>query len=375
MKFVISSTDLLNHLQSLVKVINAKNTLPALDNFLFNLEGTDLTITASDLDTTLITVVELETAEGSGSIGVDARRLLSTIKEFNEPLTFNIDTDTFSVDIISEKGKYSLVGIDGAEYPEIPKLAKSGSVAVNLTAEAFVSSINNTLFAVSDDDIRPIMTGIFFGFTDERMVVAASDSHKLVRYKRFDVKSEKEASFILPRKPAGLLKNLLPKDETAVEILIDKKNAQIRFSTITLICRLIEGTYPNFEGIIPINQPYKLHVDRNTLQSVLKRVSLYANPAVQLIRLDIAATETNVSAQDLDFSISAHERINCTYEGEDMAIGFKAVFLLEVLANLSGHETLIELSEPSRAILLSPLNKENENEDVLMLLMPITIEA
>jgi DNA polymerase-3 subunit beta len=375
MKFVISSTDLLNHLQSLVKVINSKNTLPALDNFLFSLEGSELTITASDLDTTLITIVELETAEGNGTIGIDARRLLSTIKEFNEPLTLNIDTDTYNVDIISEKGKYSLVGIDGSEYPEIPKLAKTGSTAVNLTAEAFVSSINNTLFAVSDDDIRPIMTGIFYGFNEERMVVAASDSHKLVRYKRMDVKSEKEAGFILPRKPAGLLKNLLPKDETPVEILIDKKNAQIRFSTITLICRLIEGTYPNFEGIIPINQPYKLHVDRHSLQSVLKRVSLYSNPAVQLIRLDIAATEMNVSAQDLDFSISAHERINCTYEGEDMAIGFKSVFLLEVLANLGGQETLIELSEPSRAILLSPLNKENEDEDVLMLLMPITIEA
>ena len=375
MKFVISSTDLLNHLQSLVKVINAKNTLPALDNFLFDLNGNDLTVTASDLDTTLITVIELDNAEGSGVIGIDARRLLSTIKEFHEPLTFNINTENFNIDIISEKGKYSLVGIDGAEYPEIPNLSDASQSTINLSADAFVSSINTTLFATSDDDIRPIMTGIYYGFSPELMVVAASDSHKLVRYKRMDVKTETESSFILPQKPAGLLKSLLPKDETPVEILLNQKNAQIRFSSITLICRLIEGTYPNFEGIIPVNQPHKLHIDKSSMQSVLKRVSLYSNPAVQLIKLDLEAEEMVVSAQDLDFSISAHERINCTYEGEKMAIGFKAIFLLEVLSNIPSHEILVELSEPSRAILLSPMNNENANEDILMLLMPITIEA
>lgn len=375
MKFVIPSTDLLNHLQSLVRVINAKNTLPALDNFLFTLNEKELTITASDLDTTLITVVELETAEGSGSVGIDARRLLSTIREFNEPLTFNIDTENYSIEIISENGKYSLMGIDGDEYPEIPQQTKEDSIAINMTSEAFVSSINSTLFAVSDDEIRPIMTGIYFGFSPEQMVVAASDSHKLVRYKRSDVKSEVETSLILPRKPAGLLKNLLPKDDTQLEILVDNKNVQIRFSTMTLICRTIEGTYPNFEGIIPTDQPFKLSLDRNTLISILKRVSLYANPAVQLIKLNLTATEMNVSAQDLDFSISGHERMSCNYDGEDMAIGFKGVFLLEILSNLSGSEVMIELSEPSRAILLYPMEKEIEEEDVLMLLMPITIEG
>lgn len=375
MKFVISSSDLLNHLQSLVKVINSKSTYPALDNFLLKLKGNELTLTASDLDTTLTTVVELDNAEGEGVIGIDARRLLSTIKEFNEPLTFSIDTESCSVDIISEKGKYSLVGMNGEEYPVIPELTPDNAQSINLTSDALVSSINATLFATSDDEIRPVMTGIYLGFRANEMVAAGSDSHKLVRYKRLDVKTADPATLILPKKPAGLLRSLLPKDETPVEILVDAKNAQMRFATVTLTCRLIEGMYPDFETIIPVELPYKLTIDKANLQSVLRRVSIYSSQSVQLVKLDITSSEVNVSAQDLDFSISANERLNCVYEGDDMSIGFKSTFLIEILQNLTGREINIGLMDPTRSILLSPAENENENEQVVMLLMPISIEG
>lgn len=375
MRFVIPSTDLLNNLQSLMKVIVVKNPLPALETFLFELKGKELTITASDLDTTLITVIGLDTAEGSGMIGIDAKRLLNTIKEFHEPLTFNIDTETLNFDIISEKGKYSLVGISADQYPVVSQQPDIDSITVTMTADVFVTAINNTLFAASYDENRPIMTGIYFGLDTERMVVAASDSHRLVRYMRTDVKSEHKTSLVLPRKPAGLLKTLLPKDDTQIELVISKKNAIIRFSTITLICRLIEGTYPNFEGIIPRNHPYRLSVDKDVFSSILKRVSLYSNKAIQLIKLNMSATELEISAQDIDFSISAHECMNCTYEGNEMAIGLKGSTLLEMLSIMQVQEVKMELAEPSQAALLAPATNENENEDLLMLLMPIKVEA
>jgi len=371
MKFVISSIDLVNQLQSLVRVVKTKNTLPALDNFLFELNEKELTITASDLETTLITVLELENAEGSGSIGIDARRLLNTVKDFNEPLTFNIDLGTLDVDIFSSKGKYRLVGIDSEEYPLVPEIDHENSIT--LTAESLMSAINATLFAAAIEDLRPAMTGIYFKFSDDCMVSAGTDSNKLVKYKRLDVKTQEEKIFILSPKPAALLKSLLPKDQTPVEIYIDNKSAKIKFSTITLVCKLLEGNYPNFESVIPKDLSNKILIDKNAFQSVVRRVSLYANQAVQAIRLDVRKEDIDISAQDLDFSISANESINCTFDGDELCIGFKAISLLEVLTNLTGNEIQIDLSETSRPVVLSPVEKENENEEVIMLLMPITV--
>ncbi|HON18106.1 MAG TPA: DNA polymerase III subunit beta [Salinivirgaceae bacterium] len=370
MKFVISSVDLLNQLQSAGKVIKPKNTLHALDCFLFSLSNKKLTITASDLDTTITVYLDLDIAEGEGKIGIDARRLISTLKEFNEPLTFDINTDNNSVEIISTNGKYSLVGISGDEYPEVPTINEDSEQKITLTAETLLTTISRTIFATSNDINRIIFGGIYFGFEKEKMVAAATDATILVRYRRKDITTDTPSNFILPNKPAGLLKAVLPKDDTSVEIIFDNKIAQIRFSTMTFICRLIEGTFPNFESIIPINPPNKMLVDRTTLQAVLRRVGLYANQSIHLVRFDINNTELVVSAQDNQYSISALERMPCSYEGESMSIGFKSIFLYEILDNLPGDEVLFEISEPSRAVLLLPTKVENENEDILSLIMP-----
>ncbi len=374
MKFVISSNDLLNQLQSLVKVIKSKNTLQALDCFLLSIENRQLTLTASDLDTTISAIVDLDIAEGEGEIGIDARRLLNTVKEFNEPLTFDIDTENLKVDIISSNGKYTLVGINGEEYPTIPRIDEVSSNKIVMPAETLLRAINHTIFAAIDNEARPIMAGVYMGFNSEMMTAAATDTHKLVRYRRKNLSVKQECNFILPNKPASLLKSLLPKDDTSVEIVFDPKNAQIRFSTITFVSRLIEGNYPKFESIIPVNPPFKMIVDRATLQSVLRRVGLYASQSVQLVKFEIAPSELVVSAQDTHFNISAFERIPCSFDGDSMVIGFKSVFLYEILDNLPGEEVLFELSEPSRAVLISPTKSENENEDILSLLMPIYIE-
>lgn len=378
MKFVVSSTDLRDQLASLNKAIKPKNTLPALDNFLFELKDKELIITASDLDTTLRTSIELENTEGSGIVGIDSKKLFNTVKGFNEPLTFNIsiseegDIDNkVNINIISANGKYSLPGIIGDEYPIIPDITNDTSITLN--AETMLKAIDSTIFAAGTDESRPITTGIYFGFTEDYMVVAATDITKLVRYKRFDVKSETLSTFVLPSKPAGILRALLPKDSTPIEIALNSKMAKIKFSTITLICKLIEGTFPNFEAIIPVEKAYTLQIANFEFQKLLDRVDIYSDPATHMVKLDITANEINVSAQDLDFSISARERINCTFDGQDMAIGFKSAFLSETLSNLKKNEIKIELSDPKKAILISPNEQENENEDILMLLMPVEL--
>jgi len=371
MKFVISSNDLVNQLQSLVRVIKSKNTLPALDYFLFELKDKELKITASDLETTLISVIEIENAEGSGVVGLEARKLLETVREFNEPLTFNIDTDTFDVDLTSSKGQFRLVAIDGEEYPEVPEVQNDNPVKLN--AEAMITAINATLFAAAVEELRPVMTGVYFKFTDDSMVVAATDSNKLVKYKRTDVSHAEETIFILPAKPATILKSLLPKDETLVEISINQKVAKIQYSSITLICKLIEGNFPNFESVIPTELPYKVTLDRVAFQSVIRRVSLYTSQSAQAIKLDLTPVEMNVSAQDLDFSIEGKESLNCIWDGEEVSIGFKADVLLEVITNFPFSEINIGMSEPTRPVLITPVEKRNEKEDILMLLMPINV--
>mgnify|MGYP001806130610 CR=1 FL=1 len=376
MKFVVSSTELLSHLASISKVINSKNTLPILDNYLFLLEDNRLTVTASDLESTLITSLELENTNGNGTIAVPAKLMNETLKEFPEqPLTFQIDPDTFAIDIFSQNGKFSIVGQNGEDFPQQPMLNEGVASSINVNHSVLLSGINKTLFATADDELRPVMNGIFIELTTEDMKFVASDAHKLVRYKRFDAKAEKNASFILPKKPAALLKSLLPKEDFDVKLEFDDKNAFFTLSNYKLICRLVEGNYPSYNSVIPQNNPNKLIIDRVEFYNTVRRVSVFSNQASNLVRLKLTENQLVVSAQDIDFAISAVERLSCQYEGEDMEIGFKSTFLQEILSNLSATEVKVELSDPTRAGLLLPAENENEEENVLMLLMPMMINA
>jgi DNA polymerase-3 subunit beta len=376
MKFVVSSTDLLSHLSAISKVISSKSTMPILDNFLFQLTDADLTITASDLESTLITHMELDNTEGEGTIAVPARLLIDTLKEFPEqPLTFQINTDTFGIEIFSDNGKYSIVGQSGEDFPELPEIAEDESTSITVGPKNLLKGIEKTLFATADDELRPVMNGIFVELSPEHMGFVASDAHKLVRYRRSDAASEFESSFILPKKPASLLRNLLPKEEFDVKLEFDNKNAQFTLTNYKLICRLVEGNYPSYNSVIPKNNPNKMIIDRLTFYNTIKRVSVFSNQASNLIKLNINDNQLVVSAQDIDFSISAVERLSCEYDGEEIEIGFKSTFLLEILSNISASDVKMEMSDPSRAGLLLPAEKEEDAEDVLMLLMPMMINA
>lgn len=376
MKFVVSSTELLNHLTAISRVISSKSTLPILDNFLFHLEEQKLTITASDLESTLVTWVELENTEGNGQIAIPAKLLIDTLKEFPEqPLTFQINNDNSAIDIFSENGKFSIVGQNGEEYPELPQINAANATRVDISHDILLNGIHKTLFATADDELRPVMNGILVEIAPEDVTFVASDAHKLVRYKRSDVKAEMESSFILPKKPAALLKNLLPKEDFDVKLEFDEKNAYFKLTNYIIICRLVEGKYPSYNSVIPTNNPNKMQIDRLELYNTLRRVSVFSNQASNLVRLKIAGNQLVVSAQDVDFSISAVERLNCVYEGDEMEIGFKSSFLIEILSNLSSAEVKVELSDPTRAGILLPAENEFEEEDVLMLLMPMMINA
>lgn len=376
MKFVVSSTELLSHLSALSKVISSKSTMPILDNFLFQLTETELTITASDLESTLITSLELDNIEGEGAIAVPAKRVIDSLKEFPEqPLTFHIDSDSYNVEIFSDNGKFSIMGQNAEDFPEQPTLNAEGTSSININHTVLRKGIDKTLFATADDELRPVMNGVYIELSPEYMSFVASDAHKLVRYRRTDAKAEFESSFILPKKPASLLKNLLPREEFDVKVEFDDKNAFIILSNYKLICRLVEGNYPNYNSVIPTNNPNKMTIDRLNFLNTVKRVSVFSNQASNLIKLNINDNQLVVSAQDIDYSISAVERLNCEYEGDEIEIGFKSTFLQEILANISAGDVMVEMSDPTRAGLLLPATAEEEDEDMLMLLMPMMINA
>ncbi|MDM8159512.1 DNA polymerase III subunit beta [Labilibaculum sp. K2S] len=376
MKFVVSSTELLSHLQAISRVISSKNTLPILDNFLFELKNEQLVATASDLESTLITTIPLETSVGEGVIAFPAKILTDTLKEFPEqPLTFDIDLTSLAVKITSENGVFSIVGQNGEDFPKLPVKQETNLVNISVEGSVLLTGINKTLFATADDELRPVMNGIFVELGNNDLTFVASDAHKLVRYKRLDGRSEVESSFILPKKPASLLRNILPKETNPVRVEFDEKNAFFTLSNYKLICRLVEGNYPSYNSVIPKTNPNKLTIDRVELYNTLRRVSVFSNPASNLIKFELKANELVVSAQDIDFSISARERLQCQYEGQDLEIGFKSVFLLEILSNISSSNVMVELSDPTRAGIFLPYDNDNADEDVLMLLMPMMINA
>jgi len=376
MKFVVSSTELLGHLQAISRVISSKNTLPILDNFLFNLSGNDLEITASDLESTLITRMKLENASGDGIIALPARILLDTLREFSvQPLAFDINLDTLAIVITSENGKFNVVGQNGIDFPALPAIRKEKKFTFMINADVMLAGINKTLFATADDELRPVMGGIFIEASTDKITFVASDAHKLVRYQRTDSHADDNASFILPKKPASLLKNILPREEGPVTVEFDDKNAFFNLNDYKVVCRLVEGNYPNYNSVIPKNNPRKVTIDRIEFYNTLKRVSVFSNQASNLVKLQLKGNQATISAQDIDFSISAYEKIKCEYEGDDMEIGFKSVFLLEILANISSQDVMIELADPTRAGLFLPAQSDNESEDLLMLLMPMMINA
>jgi DNA polymerase-3 subunit beta len=376
MKFVVSSSELLGHLQAISRVISSKNTLPILDNFLFRLTGNDLEITASDLESTLITRMKLENTEGDGLIALPARILLDTLKEFSvQPLTFDINADTMAVVISSENGKFNVIGQNGIDFPALPAIKSEKKFEFSINADVLLSGISRTLFATADDELRPVMGGIFVEASTDKITFVASDAHKLVRYQRTDAHADDVASFILPKKPASLLKNILPREEGAVTVEFDDKNAFFNLSDYRVVCRLVEGNYPNYNSVIPKNNPRKITVDRVEFYNTLKRVSVFSNQASNLVKLQLKGNQIMVSAQDIDFSISAYERIKCLYEGEEIEIGFKSVFLLEILSNITSQDVMIELADPTRAGLFLPAVTDNDSEDLLMLLMPMMINA
>jgi DNA polymerase-3 subunit beta len=376
MKFVVSSTELLGHLQAISRVISSKNTLPILDNFLFNLSGNDLEITASDLESTLITRMKLENTQGDGMIALPARILLDTLKEFSaQPLTFDINMDTMAVVISSENGKFNVVGQNGIDFPALPAIKKDKKFTFSINADIMLAGINKTLFATADDELRPVMGGIFIEAATDKITFVASDAHKLVRYQRTDANADDNASFILPKKPASLLRNILPREEGPFTVEFDDKNAFFNLNDYKVVCRLVEGNYPNYNSVIPKNNPRKITIDRVEFYNTLKRVSVFSNQASNLVKLQLKGNQVMVSAQDIDFSISAYERLKCQYEGDEIEIGFKSVFLLEILANIASQDVMIELADPTRAGLFLPAETENESEDLLMLLMPMMINA
>ncbi|UCG28708.1 MAG: DNA polymerase III subunit beta [Bacteroidales bacterium] len=376
MKFVVSSTDLLSHLQAVSRVISSKNTLPILDNFLFRLNDNELEITASDLESTLITKMVLENATDSGSIAIPARILTDTLKEFPEqPLTFEINLDTLAIVISSENGKFSIVGQKGTDFPQLPTVKDDKKTSFNINPDVLQSGITKTIFATADDELRPVMNGILVELSHQEITFVASDAHKLVRYQRSDTGAGTDSSFILPKKPASLLKNILPKEENEVTVEFDDKNAFFRLSDYRLVSRLVEGNYPSYNSVIPENNPNKVTINRIDFFNTLKRVSVFSNQASNLVKLQLTGNQVTISAQDIDFSISAYERLKCQYDGTDMEIGFKSIFLIEILSNLPTEEIVMELSDPTRAGLLLPSSKENEDEDILMLLMPMMINA
>lgn len=376
MKFVVSSMELLGYLQAISRVISNKNTLPILDNFLFSLEDGILEITSSDLESTLVTHIQLENTDGSGAVAIPARILTDTLKEFPDiPLTFEINPDSLMVVIQSENGKFSIPGQNGAEFPQMPVIKDDQKQTLEIEQEVLLTGISKSFFATADDELRPVMNGIYLELSPDDITFVASDAHKLVRYKRTDAAAGSASSFILPKKSASLLKNILPKEENKVVLEFDDRNASFTLTNYKLVCRLIEGNYPSYNSVIPTDNPYKMSIDRLAFYNTLKRVSVFSNQASNLVKLSLTGNQLNISAQDIDFSISATERLSCQYEGEDMEIGFKSTFLIEILANLASDDVVLEMSDPSRAGILLPSTTENENEDTLMLLMPMMINA
>lgn len=371
MNFVISASILLKHLKSIGSVLNTNNTIPILDCILFEIEKNELTLSASDMETTIKTIVKVDSSD-SCSLAIPAKTLLDTLANLPEqPISFIIDKVKHSVKLKTENGDYHISGQDGAEYPKMPKLESESSIVIK--SDVLANAISKTIFATGNDDLRPVMSGVFCQFNELNSIFVATDAHKLVRYTRNDAKAGVAASFIMPKKPMNVLKTLLLGVDDAVKVDFNKVNALYSFGNIKLICRLIDGKYPNYEAVIPKQNPNKLIVDRMSFLGALKRVSVFSNKATHQIRLKVTGSQLRISAEDLDFANDGTELLTCTYIGEDMEIGFNSRFLVEMVSNLDCDEIVLEMSAQNRAGIILPNNKSNPAEDILMLVMPVML--
>jgi len=372
MKFIVDSSALLKELQKLSGILSTNNTLPILDNFLFDVSDGEISIYASDLETTMITKMKAEAGE-NGKIAIPARLLLDTLKTFSsQPLTFLVDSNNFGIEISSENGQYKLAGQNAEEFPKVPSLESASSAQIN--ADILLNAIHKTLFAAGNDELRPVMSGVFCEFSTEKISFVATDAHKLVCHSRTDITADSTASFILPRKPLTLLKNTLG-EGSEIKMEYNETNAIFSFDDTTIICRLVDGKYPNYEAVIPKENPYKLSIETVSLLASIKRVSIFANKTTHQIKLKITGSELLITSEDLDFANQAEERLTCQHEGEDMEIGFNSKFVIEMLSNIGAEQISIEMSAPNRAGIILPLDGQDEGENTLMLVIPVMLKS
>ena len=372
MKFIVSSAALLKELQIIGGVINNTNTLPILDNILFEINGNTLTLTASDLETTFSTKILVE-SETNSTIALPARLLLDTLKTFPEqPLTF-LKTEKNTVEISANNGKYAVAYVEGEEFPKTTQISDAKSTQIS--GSILYTAINSTLFASGNDDLRPVMSGVFFQFSSESLTFVATDAHKLVKYTRTDLNAPETAEFIMPKKPLQLLKGILQGMQEEIVIEYNDTNAHFRFGDSTITCRLIDGKYPNYEAVIPKENPNQMKLSRTSFLNSVRRVSIFSNKTTYQIRLKIAGASLQISAEDFDYSNSAEERLDCDYQGDDIQIGFNSRFLIEMLNGLECDEVKLSMSLPNRAGLLTPLDHTEEGEEITMLVMPVMLNT
>jgi DNA polymerase-3 subunit beta len=372
MKFTVSSTALSGRLNTLARVINSKNSLPILDSFLFHVAGNELTITASDRENTMKSSLNLENVEGEGDFCIPNHTILDAVKELPEqPLNFDLDLDTYNVKILYQNGLYNFTAQNAEEFPLAQHIAEDATT-IMIDAGALMDNLTRTLFATANDELRPVMNGVYFDLSPESLAIVASDGHKLVRNQNFNIKGDTPSSFILPKKPSNLLKNVLNKDGGDVVIKFSDRMAEISFADGILICQLIEGRYPNYNSVIPKDNPNHVTIDRKSLLSALRRVLPFASESSQLIRFNLESGKLEISSEDLDFSTAAKEQLVCEYDGKPMNIGFKGSSLLEILSNIDSDDIIINLADPSRAGIIVPATQP-ENEDILMLIMPMLL--
>lgn len=373
MRFTVSSSALSSKLNMLAKVIGSKNSLPILDCFLFQVANGEMNITASDSDNVIKSTLALTDHDGEGEFCVPNRVILDALKELPEqPLHFDVDAagEAVAIKIVYQNGLYNFTGQSAEEYPRTQSM-NDACTTVSLPTEMLINNISRSLFATASDELRPVMNGIYFDLTADALAIVASDGHKLVRSKNFTIKSESPSAFNLPKKPASLLKNILNKDGDDAIIKFDDRSAEIQFTDGVMRCRLIDGRYPNYNSVIP-NNPNEVTVDRRGLQSALRRVLPFASESSQLIRFHIESGRFEVSSEDIDFSTSAKEQLSCEYNGSPISIGFKGSSLMEILSNLTSDNIIIQLADPSRAGIIVPA-EQPENEDILMLIMPMLL--
>ena len=372
MRLTISSTALASRLSALSKVFNSRNSMPILDCYLFEVADNNLTITASDSENVMTTQLPLDGSDGNGIFAVNNHTILDAVRELPEqPLTLDVDMSTYTIKVIYQNGIYNFTAQSGEEFPRQQPLHDSAT-SIIIDSKTLNNDISHSIFATANEELRPVMNGIYFDLTKDYLAIVASDGHKLVRTRNMSITSETPMSFILPKKPATLLKNVLPKTEDEVIIRFDERNADFSFTDGTLSCRLIEGRFPNYNSVIPKDNPNKLTIDRMVLIGVLRRVLPFASDSSQQVRLHIESGKVVISSEDIDFYTSAKEEITCDYEGNPMDIGFKGTSLMEILTNLDCDEVVLELADPSRPCLILP-SQQPDNEDVLMLIMPMLL--